>query len=240
MKVYAHRGFSGHYPENTMLAFRQAAALGCQGIELDVHLTKDGHLVIIHDETIDRTTDGQGWVKDYTWSQLQQFNAGVSQQLEEKIPSLEEYLAWVKSTDLVTNIELKTDQYYYEDIEQKTLDLVRSFGLSDRIIFSSFNHSSLHILRRLAPEIPCGALLTYQALGNIGYYCQKFDLAYYHPDVRLLDERQMASCEAYGIKVNCWTVNEPEDLVRCRDLGVDGVISNFPDRALALLEGRQG
>lgn len=233
MKVYAHRGFSGQYPENTMLAFQKAAELGCYGIELDVHLTKDDKLVVIHDEKVNRTTDGRGWVKDLTWSQLQKLNAGTVFKLDAKIPSLEEYLDWVKDTDLVTNIEIKTDRYYYQDIEEKTLSLVRDFGLSDRVLFSSFNHSSLYVLRELAPDIPCGALLSFQSMGNVGYFCHKFDLAYYHPDFRILDEVQMASCQAYGIKVNCWTVNEPEDLDRCQSLGVEGVITNFPDRALA-------
>ena len=239
MKVYAHRGFSGHYPENTMLAFQKAAELGCYGIELDVHLTKDDKLVIIHDEKVNRTTDGRGWVKDLSWNQLQKLNAGTAFKLEAKIPSLEEYFDWVKDTDLVTNIEIKTDRYYYPDIEEKTLALVRDFGLSDRVLFSSFNHSSLYDLRRLAPDIPCGALVTYQAVGNVGYFCHKFDLAYYHPDFRLLDEVEVASCKAYGIKINAWTVNEPEDLARCLALGIDGVITNFPDRALAVAQAGQ-
>lgn len=239
MKVYAHRGFSGQYPENTMLAFQKAAELGCYGIELDVHLTKDDKLVIIHDEKVNRTTDGRGWVKDLSWNQLQKLNAGTAFKLEAKIPSLEEYFDWVKDTDLVTNIEIKTDRYYYPDIEEKTLALVRDFGLSDRVLFSSFNHSSLYDLRRLAPDIPCGALVTYQAVGNVGYFCHKFDLAYYHPDFRLLDEVEVASCKAYGIKINAWTVNEPEDLARCLALGIDGVITNFPDRALAVAQAGQ-
>ena len=125
MKVFGHRGYSGMYPENTMLSFQKAAETGCYGIELDVQLTKDGRLVVIHDETIDRTTDGTGAVVDYTFEELRRFDASAIKGGKhgfQPIPSFEEYCEWVKDQDLVTNIEIKSGVYYYEDIEEKTVE----------------------------------------------------------------------------------------------------------------------
>ena len=122
MKVYAHRGYSGKYPENTMLAFRKAAETGCDGIELDVQLTKDGKIVVIHDETVDRTTTGTGRVKDYTYEELIKLDAAKlfgGKYGFCPIPSFEEYCQWAAGQDLVTNIEIKTGVYYYEGLEEK-------------------------------------------------------------------------------------------------------------------------
>ena len=115
----AHRGYSGKYPENTMLAFEEAAKTGADGIELDVQLTKDGQVVVIHDERIDRTTDGSGWVKDYTYEELKKFNAARVKGDQfgfQPIPSFEEYCAWAKNQSLFTNVELKTSIIYYPEV----------------------------------------------------------------------------------------------------------------------------
>lgn len=235
IKVYAHRGYSGRYPENTMLAFRKAAEVGADGIELDVQLTKDGHLVVIHDETIDRTTDGTGYVRDYTLEELRRFNAAANwpQYGFQPIPTFEEYCAWAAGEKLTTNIELKTGVWYYEDIEEKTLAMVRQYGLSDRTLFSSFNHSSITTLRRLAPEIPCGALVEYDGLGNPGFYCEKYDFQCFHPGWKCLPKEDVDSCKAHGIQLNVWTVNDMDVLERLVEWGVDGLITNFPPVCLA-------
>ncbi|OUQ16499.1 glycerophosphodiester phosphodiesterase [Lachnoclostridium sp. An14] len=242
MKVYAHRGYSGKYPENTMLAFKKAAETGCDGIELDVQLTSDGQVVIIHDEKIDRTTDGTGNVKDYTLEELKKFNAAASWNGKygfEPIPTLEEYFQWVKDTDLVTNIEIKSGVYYYEELEEKTLALVRKYGLEKKIIFSSFLHSSITLLRKLAPEIPCGALVEYENLGNPGYYCEKFDFQYYHPGMKALTEEMVQSCKEHNIPLNVWTINDMGALEQLYEWGCEGVISNFPGVCRGWLDSKQ-
>lgn len=242
MKVYAHRGYSGKYPENTMLAFKKAAETGCDGIELDVQLTSDGQVVIIHDEKIDRTTDGTGSVKDYTLEELKKFNAAASWNGKygfEPIPTLEEYFQWVKDTDLVTNIEIKSGVYYYEELEEKTLALVRKYGLEKKIIFSSFLHSSITLLRKLAPEIPCGALVEYENLGNPGYYCEKFDFQYYHPGMKALTEEMVQSCKEHNIPLNVWTINDMGALEQLYEWGCEGVISNFPGVCKGWLDSKQ-
>ena len=232
MKVIAHRGYSGRYPENTMLAFRKAVEAGSDGIELDVQTTKDGVVVVIHDEKVDRTTDGTGSVKDYTFEELRKLNAAklfphVTD--FEPIPSLEEYCAWMAQTDIFTNIEIKTGVYYYEDIEKKTIDIVRKYGLEDRILFSSFNLMSLVKVKKLAPEIPCGALMGGNGLGNAGYCCKSSGFEYYHPGYKTLNEEIIENCKTHGIKLNVWTVNDMAELEKLYEWGCNGVITNFPE-----------
>ncbi len=242
MKVYAHRGYSGKYPENTMLAFREAEKTGCDGIELDVQLTKDGEIVIIHDEKIDRTTDGCGYVKDYTLEELRKFNASAVKGDAygfEPIPTLDEYCKWVKDTDLVTNIEIKSGVYYYEELEEKTLAMVRKYGLEKKVIFSSFNHTSITLLRRLAPDIPCGALVEHEGLGNAGYYCEKYDFQYFHPGWKCMSAEDVESCRMHHIPLNVWTVNDMGTLEQMYEYGVEGVISNYPGVCKGWLDGKR-
>ena len=241
-KVYAHRGYSGRFPENTMLAFKEAAKTGCYGIELDVQLTKDGQLVVIHDERIDRTTDSTGYVRDYTLEEIRRFNAAASWNGKfgfQPIPTFEEYCQWEAGEKLVTNIELKTGVYYYEGIEEKTLEMVRKYGLTDRVLFSSFLHSSITILRKLAPEIKCGALVENDGLGNPGYYCEKMDFQCFHPGWMCLPKEDVDSCKAHGIELNVWTVNDMDVLERLVEWEVDGLISNFPAVCMAYVESRR-
>ena len=241
-KVYAHRGYSGRFPENTMLAFKEAAKTGCYGIELDVQLTKDGQLVVIHDERIDRTTDCTGYVRDYTLEELRRFNAAASWNGKfgfQPIPTFEEYCQWAAGEKLVTNIELKTGVYYYEGIEEKTLEMVRKYGLTDRVLFSSFLHSSITILRKLAPEIKCGALVENDGLGNPGYYCEKMNFQCFHPGWMCLPKEDVDSCKSHGIELNVWTVNDMDVLERLVEWEVDGLISNFPAVCMAYVESRR-
>ena len=145
-KNFAHRGFSGKYSENTMLAFQKAIEVGADGIELDVQLTKDGELVIIHDETIDRTTDGKGYVVDYTYEELSKFDASYIYRGKfgfNKIPTLKEYFELVKDLDFITNIELKTGINEYLGIEEKVYQIIKEYKLEKKVIISSFNHFSI-------------------------------------------------------------------------------------------------
>ena len=129
---------------------------------------------------------------------------------------------------MVTNIEIKSGVYYYEELEEKTLALVKKYSLEKRIVFSSFLHSSITLLRKLAPEIPCGALVEYDDLGNPGYYCEKFDFQYYHSGVKALTEEMVKSCKEHGIPLNVWTINDMGALEQMYEWGVEGVISNYP------------
>lgn len=236
MKVYAHRGCSGRYPENTMLAFQKAYETGCYGIELDVQMTKDGELVIIHDESVDRTTDGTGWVRDFTLADLRKLNAAKLHSKEgdfQAIPTFDEYCAWAQDKPLVTNIELKTSVFYYTGIEDKTLDMVKKYHLEERVVFSSFNHLSVIRIKQLAPEIPCGALVEHCGLGNAGAYCKLYGFEYFHPGYKALDDAAVAECKEHGIGLNVWTVNDMGDLEQLYEWGAESAITNYPEVALA-------
>ena len=242
MKVFAHRGYSGKYPENTMLSFRKAAETGCDGIELDVQLTRDQVLVVIHDEKIDRTTDGTGYVKDYTYEELRRFNAdAICGGIHgfHSIPTFDEYCQWAKDQKLVTNVEIKTGVYYYENIEEKTVEILQKYGLTDRVLFSSFNHSSLFQTAKLAPEILRGALLEHVGIGNAGYYCERFGFRYYHPGVKGLTRETVEECKKHGVGVNVWTINDMAALEQMYDWGCDGIFTNYPSICKAWLDSRK-
>ena len=228
MITYAHRGFSGEYPENTMLAFQKAHEIGCGGIELDVHLSKDGHLVIIHDEQVDRTTDRTGYVKDYTLSELESMNAG-SENSFEGIPSFEKYCIWVQHLDLITNIEIKTNRHYYPGIEEKVVQMVHAYNLENNILISSFNHASLWKIKTLESNFPCAMLVNSKGIGNAGAYAKAMGMDFYHPDGSTLTEEVVKECHAQGIRVNVWTVDDMALLKRVIRWGVDGIITNFCD-----------
>ena len=248
MYIFAHRGFSGEYPENTMLAFDKAVEAGADGIETDVQLTKDLVPVIMHDEMLDRTTDGHGFVGDYTYDELSKLNAGYTAKFGEKyaskperIPTLDEFLRWMahEATGITTNIELKNSLYYYAGMEERVISMICEYGLEDRIILSSFNNASIRLCKEIDPDIRCGFLID-PIIGNPGAYCREMGVEYYHPnfDGELggkkfpLTEEQVKNCSQNGIGVNVWTVNTKEDIRRMKKWGVNAVIGNYPDRGI--------
>ncbi len=234
MNVIAHRGFSGIYPENTMLAFEKALESGCKAIELDVHFSKDGALMIIHDETLDRTTDLKGFVRDYTLSELSQCNAGKRDAFQ-AIPTLHTYCAWAKKHGVVTNIEIKTDRYYYQGIEKATLDMLKDYDLIDQCIISSFNHGSVIRMKELDSGVPCAFLVDERALGCAGAYCKSFGVEYYHPSGATLTKETVDECHEHDIKVNVWTVDTLKGIHDMKEWHVDGIITNYCDAVLKLV-----
>ena len=238
----AHRGFSGKYPENTLLAFRKAIEAGADGAELDVHLTKDNELVVIHDERIDRTTDGEGFVADYTYGELSRFDASATFKDVygfNKIPTLREYFELVKPVDgFITNIELKTGFNEYPGIEQAVYDLIREFGLEDRTIISSFNHYSVMRFKALAPQIKCGYLVA-DWIYNFGEYASSRNVECVHPHFVSLNEGSVAEIKSHCVQINTWTVNTPEEVERLYNLGVDAVITNYPDMAKSVIDSKK-
>lgn len=240
VKNFAHRGFSGLYPENTMIAFEEAAKVeGCDGIEMDVHLTKDGEVVIIHDEKLDRTcVNGTGYVREYTLAQLEGFD--MSYQFAGKcepqhIPTLKEYFEFVKDKPLVTNIELKTGIFEYPGIEKKVYDLIMEYGLKEKILISSFNHYSIRRIKELAPDLECG-LLTETWIVDAGRYTRSVGAECLHPIFYNMTEEIVKEVKSCGIKINTWTVNEEKDLRTMIGRGVDSVIGNYPDRAARIIK----
>lgn len=242
MKVFAHRGFSGRYPQNTMLAFQKALESGCDGIELDVQLTKDGEVVIIHDEYLDDLTDFTGNVRDYTLGELKSCNAGGKWQEAygfQPIPTFEEYCEWASGNSLITNVEIKSSVYYYEELEKKTMELIERFGLKERIIISSFNHLSALSCKNFMPDMKTGALVENGGIANAGYYCKKFGFECYHPGVEGLTKEEVELCHKNGIEVNVWTINNMDDLENLYEWGCDGVITNYPDVCKSWLKAKK-
>ncbi|MCQ2479658.1 MAG: glycerophosphodiester phosphodiesterase [Clostridia bacterium] len=231
-KNIAHRGFSGKYPENTMLAFKKAIEAGADGIELDVHFTKDKELVIIHDETIDRTTDGTGEVESFTYEELSKFNAygRFEGQFDfQKIPTLREYFELVKPVEgFITNIELKTGINEYPGIEEAVLKLIDEFSLRDRIIISSFNHFSVMRFKAIAPDMQCGFLEESRII-DFGAYAKKYNVEFVHPLYKCLTEDVFEEIYSNGIGINTWTVNDEESVRFLVKNNVNAVIGNFPD-----------
>ncbi len=232
MKVYAHRGYSGKYPENTMLAFRKAVEeAGTDGVEMDVQLSRDGEVVIIHDETLDRTTNGSGHVGDYTLAELKKLDATktfAGQFDKQEIPTFEEFCDWLKGAGILANVELKNSVVYYPELEKKCIDIIRKYGVEKQIIFSSFNHSALFQVKKLAPEFPVGALVENAGLAYAGFYGKQNGFQYYHPDFCLLSAEAVRECKENGVGINVWTVNDLKSFEKLVEWDVDGVITNFP------------
>ena len=230
-KNFAHRGFSGKYPENTLLAFRKAIEAGADGIELDVHLSCDGIPVIIHDETLDRTTNGTGPVSSYTAEELKGFDASASFRGvygKNEIPTLREYFELIRDTGIITNIELKTGVDPYPGIEKKTLELIDEFHLRDRIIISSFNHYSVLRMKELAPDMIYGFLEESWIIDMTGYG-KKHGIQCLHPIFNAVTEEYAAAAHEAGLLMNVWTVNTRKDMNDMISKGVHAIIGNYPD-----------
>lgn len=230
---FAHRGFSGQFPENTMLAFQKAIDAGCDGIELDVQLSKDRIPVIIHDELLERTTGAAGRVGDYTLEELKNLNAPAafgSQFGKTEIPTLEEYFQGIGKTGIITNIELKNSIEPYQGMERIVWDLIRRFHMEKRVIISSFNHYSLLEFKRLAPKMPCGVLEESRMVNAAGY-ASGLGMEYLHPIYAAVTPVYAGSAAALGLGIHAWTVNDKEEMKRLIELGVRGIIGNHPDLA---------
>lgn len=162
MKIWAHRGCSQRYPENTLLAFEKAAAVkNLAGIELDIQLTRDGEMVVIHDERVDRTTEGMGYVRDYTLSQIKKLHIYADDHPAQSIPTIAEVLDLLEpqiKSGLKLNIELKNSVYPYYGMEEKIVELVRRRGLQDSVVYSSFYAGSLEKIKKLDPDAELGIL----------------------------------------------------------------------------------
>lgn len=229
----AHRGYSGKFDENTMIAFKKAIEFNADGIETDVQLSKDNVPVLIHDETLDRTTNGRGYVKDYTLAELKSFRTKSGGE----IPTLKELLEFAIVSNLkVLNLELKNSIFSYEGLEQKVLKMIYKYNLKEKIIISSFNHLSLVKMRKLDKEIKLGAL-TDSTLANVPKYLKDILVECYHPYFpSILNNQYMKEIKEAGIVVNPYTVNEEEHMKMIIKVKPDSIITNEVERLNTLLK----
>ena len=236
-KIFAHRGSKGTHPENTLASFKEAVRVGSDGIELDVHLTKDGHLVVIHDETVDRTTNGTGEIRNLTLEEIKAMDAGSwfhNKYATEKIPTLEEVLLLLTELGFngQLNIELKTDVIQYEGLVEKCLALQSTKDWPFAIVYSSFNPYTLVELKQANPSQEIGLLFESKEWANKGDAMLKKES--YHPDLKLLD--WMLEWNTKQLPLRVWTVNEEKDINRCFELQIEAIFTDYPEKALQLKE----
>lgn len=238
--IWAHRGASGYAPENTLESFALADKMSADGIELDVQLTKDNKLVVCHDEMIDRTSNAKGFIKDYTLEQLKAFNFNNHNKnySDCKIPTLEEVFKLVKPTKMLINIELKTGIFEYENIEEKTIELVNQYEMQDRIIYSSFNHYSIKKILELDPNADCGLLHT-DCIIDIADYAVRYGFKNLHPAYYFLQHKNYyKDALSHNLKINAWTINEKDYIKQALDFNINAIITNYPDIAIELRNER--
>ncbi len=241
-QVWAHRGASAYAPENTLPAFRKAIELGAQGIELDVHESADGALVVIHDETVDRTSNGHGRVVDQTLAALKalDFSAGKPGFSDVRIPTLPEVYELVKPRGLSINVEIKCDVVIYWGIWEKLIALEREMGMQGRILYSSFNHYVLPKVRELDPNAKIGLLYS-EAMVDPWVYANYLHADALHPHylATLYGPGMIEGCKNNGVAINTWTVDDPAAVFKLAEAGVEAVITNKPDVALEAVRKAQ-
>ncbi len=230
--IYGHRGASGYAPENTLEAFQKAVDLKADGIELDIQLTKDQKIVVCHDETIDRTSNGTGYLRDYTLDELKQlnFNRTHPEYTFVQIPTMEEVFQLLKNTNLIINIELKTGIYFYEGIEEKIIQLTKEYGFDNRVIYSSFNHYSAKKIHALNPHAKVGFLYEDGPIDMPSYAYQHHANAIHPAWYNLQYDGVSTDARNLNLDINVWTVNTKEQVQLCLQNQVTGIITNYPDR----------
>ena len=238
--IIAHRGASAHAPENTMAAFNMALDMGADGIELDVMLSQDQELVVIHDDTVDRTTNGSGRVKDFSYRTLKDLDAGktfAERFSGEHVPNLKEVFEQLGGKFLI-NVELKNYASPFDDLTNKVIDLIESYDLVDSVILSSFNPLNLSRAFKRNPAIRRGLLTFPKALGSLlrGPVGRLFPYDALHPYFADVNKRMVDHMHAIGRQVNVWTVDDPIEIRLLTQLGVDMIICNDPLGARQVLE----
>lgn len=237
MRIYAHRGCSGTYPENTLAAFRAAAELPITGVEIDVHLTIDDEIVVIHDEKVNRTTNGKGYVKDMTLSEVRKLDAGSwfsEVWAGEKIPTLDEVFDIFENTDHRLNIELKTDVFPYVGLIDKVLEKAEKRGFSDRILISSFNHEDVQTVRR--KKSVEAAILTLDVYVDVYDYARVVGTDRIHMSLPGAFRRMATDALHKGAIVYVYTVNDIEYAKQLQQIGIHGIFTDFPEVMLAELD----
>ena len=225
MKKLAHRGYSAYYPENTMIAFKKAYERGFDGVETDVHMTKDGQLVLIHDEKIDRTSNGQGYIQDYTLAELRQFNFAYQFDGIHFIPTLKELLSFIQGKDFIVNLGIKTDKIHYPHIEEKIITMVEEMGVQDQILYSSFWLDSVLKVKELRPSVYVGYLMEFQYKKK-REALRKHHIQAFHPRYNYVNEERVKDLKKDHIQIATWTVPNIKTYKRLKELGVDIIISN--------------
>ncbi len=235
--VFGHRGAKGYAPMNTLPSFELALQQGADGVELDVHRSKDGYPIILHDFTVDATTDGVGRVSEMTLSQLKALDAGSwfgEAFRGTQIPTLDEVFETLGKR-LLINVEIKSESLESDGVEAVVAECIMRHAMSGHVIVSSFNPLVLARFRKILPQVPIGFLYAPDTLSFAQSYIHELVYECQHPYHEMITTDDLMRARADGYWVNTWTVNEPARAVVLRDMGVNGIITDFPDVIMAAL-----
>lgn len=234
--VIAHRGASGYAPENTLAAFQLAVEQGADMVELDVHLSRDGEVVVIHDDRLERTTDGHGLVGSATLAELRRLDAGAwrgAQFTGQRIPTLDEVLAWAHGRTRLA-IEIKNGPYFYPDIEAKVAALLARHAMLDQALVISFDHHALRRLRAIDPRITTGVLYAARPVDPVAL-ASACGAAVLEPHWSYVTPEDVQRAHAAGLRVVAWSTSAPDVLQHLIASGVDGIATDHPDLLRGLL-----
>ncbi len=237
--VWAHRGASAYAPENTLAAFQAAVDMGADGVELDVQMSKDGELVVVHDEELGRVSGVSGWVKDFTFAELQKLdvNKHFPKYGPQRIPALKEVYELLQPTGLTVNVEIKSNVIAYPDIEKKVLDLTKQMGMQAQAVYSSFNHYSIRDIRRMDAQAVTGMLYQDRMIGAMEYAKDIVKANALHPALyHVTDPDFFTECRRNQLSVHVWTVNDEKAIRYLCEHQVEAVITNDPKLARAVVD----
>ncbi|MCY0860044.1 MAG: glycerophosphodiester phosphodiesterase [Sulfolobaceae archaeon] len=239
--IFAHRGASGYAPENTIASFRLAKEMGADGIETDLHMTKDKRIVLIHDETVDRTTNGSGYVRDFTLEEIKKLDAGIKKGERwkgERIPTLEELLEGF--SDMYLKLEIKKSSEFYPGIEEQLVKLLIAYGLEDTVQVISFNSESLRKVKEIKKTIATG-LITYKNLRESIVQAKKIGADWIHVEYRALNDNIVKLIKREGLLLGVWTVDSPTEAKGLTErYDINDITTNFPDIILRALNRSKG
>ncbi len=235
-KIFGHRGAKGYYPENSLLSFEKALDMGVDGLELDVHYSKDGVIVVFHDFELNRMTGATGMIFEKTWKELSKLRL-KDEHYETGIPTLEMVLQLIvkkqnelnKTVEL--NVEFKAGSGIYKGIEQEVVALCLNYLPKEQLIFSSFDHFAHVAIKSIDKSLRTGVLTT-AAMVNPWEYVEKLEADFYHPYCLTLASPILESYEKVGLLINTYTVNDPKQAKLLKSLGVYGIITDIPDKII--------
>lgn len=229
--VFGHRGASAYAPMNTIPAFERAYEMGAEGIEFDVHRSKDGHLVCLHDFTVDASTDGSGRVTEMTLDAIKSLDAGSWKDAAfagVSVPTLDEVFEAV-GDKLFLNVEIKSETILSDGVEKLIADCITRHDIGHRVLVSSFNPLAIRRFRRHLPDVPVGYLTADAIPRRIKLFALGMNYDAFHPHESNITERMMDDMKARGIAVNTWTVNDPARARELAAMGVSVIITDKPD-----------
>lgn len=239
--VVGHRGAMGHRPENTFASFEYGLELGADWIELDVHFTRDGALAVIHDESVDRTTDGHGLVRDHTLAELKLLSAGAwfgPAYLSERVPTLEEVLAFARARNTVVDIEIKNAPIYYPGIEDAVVKALDAAGMTEQVIVISFDHAAVARVKSLDSRVATGVLYAGKPVDGGVNLARQANADAVLPHWAYVTSADVQVAHAAGLSVAPWATSDPQALRHLIACGVDGIGTNHPDVLRTILDER--